>query len=46
MLSTVAGQVELMPMQTVLVPADASAWTVTATESSLDLLVAVPRFSP
>jgi mannose-6-phosphate isomerase len=43
-LSTVAGQVELTPMQTVLVPADAGAWTVDTSGLPLDLLVAVPCF--
>lgn len=43
-LSTAAGQVALLPMQTVLVPAAAGAWRVEVPQGSADLLVATPRF--
>jgi mannose-6-phosphate isomerase len=43
-LSTPAGQVELLPMQTVLVPADAGCWRVEIPSGTVDLLVATPRF--
>jgi mannose-6-phosphate isomerase len=43
-LSTPAGQVALLPMQTVLVPADAGSWRVDVPSSSADLLVATPKF--
>jgi mannose-6-phosphate isomerase len=40
-LSTPAGKVELGPLRTVLVPADAGSWSV---DGPVDLLVATPRF--
>lgn len=43
-LATPAGQVALLPMQTVLVPADAGSWCVDVPGSSADLLVATPEF--
>jgi len=43
-LSTPAGQVALLPMQTVLVPADAGSWRVDVPSDSVDLLVATPKF--
>jgi mannose-6-phosphate isomerase len=43
-LSTPAGQAALLPMQTVLVPADADSWCVDVPSGSLDLLVATPKF--
>ena len=43
-LSTPAGQVALLPMQTVLVPADAGSWCVDVPSGSADLLVATPKF--
>jgi mannose-6-phosphate isomerase len=43
-LSTQAGQVALLPMQTVLVPADAGAWRVDVPSGAADLLVATPKF--
>jgi mannose-6-phosphate isomerase len=43
-LSTPAGQMALLPMQTVLVPADAGAWSVDVPSGTADLLVATPKF--
>jgi mannose-6-phosphate isomerase len=43
-LATAAGQVALLPMQTVLIAADAGAWRVDIPTGSADLLVATPRF--
>jgi mannose-6-phosphate isomerase len=43
-LSTPAGQVALLPMQTVLVPADAGSWRVDVPSGSADLLIATPKF--
>ena len=43
-LSTPAGQVSLLPMQTVLVPADAGTWRVDVPSGRADLLIATPRF--
>jgi mannose-6-phosphate isomerase len=43
-LSTPAGRVALLPLQTVLVPADAGSWRVDVPSGSADLLVATPRF--
>ena len=43
-LATPAGQVALLPMQTVLVPADAGSWSVDVPSGSADLLVATPKF--
>ncbi len=42
-LSTPAGRVELPPMRTVLVPADAGSWRVDVPTGSADLLVATPK---
>ena len=44
MLSTHAGQVALLPMQTVLVPMDASSWRVEVPSGDATLLVATPKF--
>ena len=44
LLSTPAGQVALLPMQTVLVPADAGSWRVDVPSGSADLLIATPKF--
>ena len=43
-LSTPAGQVALLPMQTVLVPADAGSWRVEVPSGSVNLLIATPKF--
>jgi mannose-6-phosphate isomerase len=43
-LSTPAGQAALLPMQTVLVPADAGSWSVEVPSGSADLLIATPKF--
>ena len=43
-LSTPVGQVTLLPMQTVLVPADAGSWRVEVPSGSADLLIATPKF--
>jgi mannose-6-phosphate isomerase len=43
-LSTAAGQVALLPMQTVLVPADAGSWCVEVPNGTATLLVATPKF--
>ena len=43
-LSTLGGQVPLVPMQTVLVPADAEAWRVDVPQGVANLLVATPKF--
>jgi mannose-6-phosphate isomerase len=43
-LSTPAGEVALVPMQTVLVPADAGSWSVNVPSGTVDLLVATPKF--
>jgi mannose-6-phosphate isomerase len=43
-LSTPAGQVALLPMRTVLVPADAGSWRVDVPSGSVDLLIATPKF--
>ncbi len=42
-LATRAGEVKLVPLQTVLVPADAGAWRVDAAGETVSLLVATPR---
>jgi len=44
MLATPAGQVNLSPMQTVLVPADAEKWSVDVPNGLADLLLATPKF--
>jgi mannose-6-phosphate isomerase len=44
-LATPAGATKLVPMQTVLVPADAGVWRVFANTAAMNLLVATPRFS-
>jgi len=36
--------VPLLPMQTVLVPADAGSWRVDVPSGSADLLIATPKF--
>jgi mannose-6-phosphate isomerase len=43
-LSTPAGEVAVLPMQTVLVPADAGRWRLTASRGEVQLLVATPKF--
>jgi mannose-6-phosphate isomerase len=42
--ATQAGQVSLLPMQTVLIPADAGTWRIEIATGTADLLVATPRF--
>jgi mannose-6-phosphate isomerase len=43
-LSTASGQVALVPMRTVLVPADAGAWRLDVPGGGADLLVATPKY--
>jgi len=43
-LSTSAGRVNLLPMQTALVPADAGTWSVDVPNGVADLLLATPKF--